>query len=411
MELIDKIAILTDAAKYDVSCSSSGSDRKNHKKGLGNGHMAGICHSWSEDGRCISLLKILFTNYCIYNCKYCVNARENDVVRACFTVEEIVELTMNFYRRNYIEGLFLSSGIIQNADYTMEKLIAVAKTLRLERGFHGYIHMKAIPGADERLIEELGHWVDRMSINIELPTGKTLALLAPDKNYTHILPAMEKVAQTISCRGEERKKFKATPSFVPAGQTTQMIIGAAREDDLMILSRAQKLYDDYVMKRVYYSAYVPVSNSDLLQHVKAAPLLREHRIYQADFLMRFYGFRAEDILEQSNPYFDEEVDPKMNWAIEHYQKPLEINCATKEELLRIPGIGPRGVQKIIQARRFHPLCYDDLKKLHISTKRAMHFITVRGEYRGLSFDSKEALRDAVKEKPAAKQMSMWEMKV
>lgn len=411
MERKEKIAILADAAKYDVSCSSSGSSRSNKKGGLGNGHISGICHSWSEDGRCISLLKILFTNYCIYDCKYCVNAKSNDIPRAAFTVEEVVDLTIHFYRRNYVEGLFLSSGIIKSADYTMEQLIAVAKRLREKENFNGYIHMKAIPGASEALIHELGHWVDRMSINIELPTRNTLALLAPDKNYDHILPAISQISQKILQNCEERKMYRKVPSFVPAGQTTQMIIGAAREDDRTILNRAQALYDTYEMKRVYYSAYIPVSNSPLFAHIKAAPLLREHRIYQADFLMRFYHFRAEDILTEKNPYFDEEIDPKMNWAIEHYRQPVEINRASYEELLRIPGIGPGGAQKIISSRRVHALCYDDLKKLHISTKRAVNFITVKGEYRGLFFDSQEALRDAVKGEKKAKQITMWEMMV
>lgn len=410
MELMEKMAILTDAAKYDVSCSSSGSSRRN-QGGLGNGHASGICHSWSEDGRCISLLKILYTNHCIYNCRYCVNAKDHDGPRACFTPEEVVDLTINFYRRNYIEGLFLSSGIIKSPDYTMEQLIKIAEKLRHEENFNGYIHMKAIPGSSWELIHRLGEAVDRLSVNIELPTKRALALLAPEKDQNKILPTMEDLSYHIKERKIKGRKDKSLAKFVPAGQTTQMIVGASQEDDLTILSKAQDLYDRYRMKRVYYSAYIPVGQSPLLERVKEAPLLREHRIYQGDFLMRFYGFRSQDILDATNPYFDIHVDPKMNWAINHYEGPIEINRATYRELLRIPGIGPTSAQKIIKARGFSSLRYEDLKKLRISTKRALHFITVGGEYRGLSFDSRESLRYAVTEgfKRKGQQLTIWEM--
>ncbi|MDO5041464.1 MAG: putative DNA modification/repair radical SAM protein [Peptoniphilus sp.] len=411
MELMEKLSILSDAAKYDVSCSSSNSDRRN-KGGLGAASMCGVCHSWSEDGRCISLLKILYTNKCLYNCEYCINRCSNDVQRAEFTPEEVVYLTVNFYKRNYIEGLFLSSGIIKSPDYTMEKLIEVAKILRFRENFNGYIHMKAIPGASEELVRELGNLIDRMSINIELPTGNSLALLAPQKSYDKIFAPMKFIGEECKSSKEYRKKFKNAPNFVRAGQTTQMIVGASWEDDLTIIDRAQKLYDSFALKRVYYSAFIPINDSKLTVQTKEPPLLREHRIYQADFLMRFYGFNSSDLLTRENPNFDLKIDPKMNWAIEHIEKfPVEVNRATYEELLQIPGFGPIYAKRIIKARKFAALKYDDLKALKISLKRAKNFITVRGVYRGIRYDSKEALKSFMGERDAegAKQLNFLEM--
>lgn len=409
MELKDKLEILTDAAKYDVSCSSSGSDRKNNK-GLGNGHISGICHSWSEDGRCISLLKILLTNKCIYNCEYCINRRDNDVLRAEFTPREVADLTINFYKRNYIEGLFLSSGIVGSPDKTMEKLIEIARILRQEYNFNGYIHMKGIPGASEELIRELGLLIDRISINIELPTEKSLTLLAPQKNYEKIFKPMDDIKNNLLQNIEERKKFRKAPKFVPAGQTTQMIIGATGENDLAIINRAEALYGAFDMKRVYYSGYVPVVDSKYTKGIEKVPLLREHRIYQADWLLRFYGFKANEILNNDNPFFDLRIDPKANWAIENIELfPIEINRATYEELMRIPGFGRNYALRIIKARKFAALKYDDLRSLKISTKRAINFITVGGVYRGKNFSTKESLKDFMgqRDPDSVEQLKMW----
>ncbi|SUB75655.1 putative DNA modification/repair radical SAM protein [Peptoniphilus indolicus] len=409
MEFQEKLEILTDAAKYDVSCSSSGSDRKNNK-GLGNGHMAGICHSWSEDGRCISLLKILLTNKCVYNCEYCVNRRDNDVLREEFTPREVADLTINFYKRNYIEGLFLSSGIVESPDKTMEKLIEVARILRYEYNFNGYIHMKGIPGASEELIRSLGILIDRISINIELPTENSLALLAPQKNYLKIFKPMKDIKNNLLQNIEERKKFRSAPKFVPAGQTTQMIVGATGEDDLTIINRAEGLYEIFDMKRVYYSGYVPVVKSKYTKGIEKVPLLREHRIYQADWLLRFYGFKADEILKRENPFFDLRIDPKANWAIENIDLfPIEINRATYEELMRIPGFGRNYALRIINARKFAALKYDDLKSLKISTKRAVNFITVGGVYRGRNFSTKESLKDFMgqRDPDSVEQLKMW----
>lgn len=406
MELKEKIKILSDAAKYDVSCSSSGSNRKN-KGGLGNASLSGICHSWSEDGRCISLLKILFTNHCIYDCNYCINAKGVDSKRAAFTVDEVVDLTINFYKRNYIEGLFLSSGIFKSCDYTMEKLIEVAKRLRQEENFNGYIHMKAIPGASQELIKELGRYVDRMSINIELPTEKSLALLAPEKSLDEITRPMDLVSKTLKVNKLEKekyKKFSKKDLFLPAGQTSQMIVGAGDIHDRDVLTRSQSLYDNYNLKRVYYSAYVPVREDSKLPKIKT-PLLREHRIYQADFLLRFYGFRAGELLSETKRDFDLNLDPKMDWAIENYRNPIDINKASLEELLKVPGFGPQSARKIVGARRTFNLTLEDLKKLRISTKRALNFITISGKYYGRSFDSKEALRSLMVEREGGEQLS------
>ena len=393
MDIREKLEILADAAKYDVSCSSSGSNRKNKNNGLGNGSMGGICHSYSEDGRCISLLKILMTNACIYNCEYCINRRENDTQRATFSPEEVANLTMNFYRRNYIEGLFLSSGIIKNPDYTMERLVKVAEILRYKYNFNGYIHMKAIPGSSQDLVKKMGLLVDRMSINIELPNQKALSLLAPEKKIADITRPMGDVKNEMMVYGDDRKKFAHTPKFLPAGQTTQMIIGAGRESDLEIIKTSEKLYSDYALKRVYYSGFVPVVKSKFTQGIDKAPLLREHRLYQADFLIRGYRFRADDLLSKNDANFDLSIDPKSNWAINNIERfPIEINTASFFELMKVPGFGRTYANRIIEARQFRKLTYDSLRALKISTKRAKHFILVNGVYRGLKFRDKNDLK-------------------
>ena len=405
----EKLRILSDAAKYDVSCSSSGSSRKNTSNGLGNAAYSGICHSWSADGRCVSLLKILMTNYCIYDCKYCISRKSNDIERAILTPDEIVRLTMNFYRRNYIEGLFLSSGIIKNADYTMEQMIAVAKKLRLEENFNGYIHMKVIPGASRELIHEIGLYVDRVSVNIELAENKALKLLAPDKKPTDISTSMGLIRKNQIQNTEEKKLFKGTPSFIPAGQTTQMIIGAGGESDFAILNRSENLYKNFGLKRVYYSAYVPVNKSGILANTNAVPMLREHRIYQADWLLRFYNFKAEEILDEKNPFIDPLLDPKANWAVQNWHLfPMEINRAPYKDLIRIPGIGVTSAKRIVMARRHNVIKYEHLKKLGVVIKRAKYFITVNGEFIGFSKESPELIRNALIEK---EKMEMQQLKL
>ena len=406
----EKLRILSDAAKYDVSCSSSGSGRKNTNNGLGNGAISGICHSWSADGRCVSLLKILMTNYCIYDCKYCISRKSNDIERAILTPDEIVRLTINFYRRNYIEGLFLSSGVIKNADYTMEQMIAVAKKLRLEERFNGYIHMKVIPGASRELIHEMGLYVDRVSVNIELAESKALKLLAPDKKPTDISTSMGLIRKNQIQNTEEKKLFKSTPSFIPAGQTTQMIIGAGGESDYAILSKSENLYKNFGLKRVYYSAYVPVNKSGLLANTDAVPMLREHRIYQADWLLRFYNFKAEEILDEKNPFIDPLLDPKANWAVQNWHLfPMEINRASYKDLIRIPGIGVTSAKRIVMVRRHNVIKYEHLKKLGVVIKRAKYFITVNGEFLGFRKESPELIRNVLieKEKMAMQQMKLF----
>ena len=385
MELIDKLKILADSAKYDVSCSSSGSTRANKPGGLGNAVSFGICHSWSADGRCISLLKILQTNYCVYNCSYCVNRVSNDLPRAMLTPAELCDLTMNFYRRNYIEGLFLSTAIPSTPDNTMEMLLQTVRKLRQEYHFNGYIHLKAIPGADNILIEEAGKYVDRMSVNIELPSSRGLQLLAPQKKKEAILKPMAYLATNITAHREERKKSRKAPAFVPAGQTTQMIIGATRDHDKNIIKLSENMYDKFGLKRVYYSAYVPVSSNPNLPDLKSPPLLREHRLYQADWLLRFYGFSADELLDDKNPNFSEDYDPKTDWALRNLDYfPLEINRANYEQLLRVPGIGVKSARRILAARRMHALSIEDLKKIGVTLKRAQYFITCRGKYSGQS---------------------------
>ena len=407
----EKLRILSDAAKYDVSCSSSGSSRKNTNNGLGNAAINGICHSWSADGRCISLLKILMTNYCIYDCKYCINRKDNDIERAILTPDEIVKLTINFYRRNYIEGLFLSSGIIKSADYTMELMLAVAKKLRLEEKFNGYIHMKVIPGASRQLINEIGLYVDRVSVNIEFAENSALKLLAPDKKPTDISTSMGIIRKNMLENAEDKKLFKSTPSFIPAGQTTQMIIGASGESDYSILTRSENLYKNFDLKRVYYSGYVPVNKSGILVSVdQAVPMIREHRLYQADWLLRFYNFRADEILNEKDPFVDPFLDPKTNWAIKNsHFFPLEINKASYKELLRVPGIGVTSAKRIVMTRKYSTIRYEHLKKLGIVIKRAKYFITVNGEFLGFKKENPELIRNALmeKEKMLAEQLRLF----
>ena len=397
MELKRKLSILSDAAKYDVSCSSSGSQRKNTSDGIGAAHNSGICHSWSEDGRCISLLKILLTNKCIYSCEYCVNRKENNIERAEFTPEEVADLTINFYKRNYIEGLFLSSGVVKSPDHTMIQLIRVAEILRNQKKFNGYIHMKAIPGASEELIERLGRLIDRMSINIELPTKSSLKMLAPQKTYESIEKPMDFINESITQYKIDRKTIRKTPLFLPAGQSTQMIVGAGRESDLTIINKASSLYEDYKLKRVFYSGFVPVIKSKYTDGIKKVPMLREHRLYQADWLMRFYKFKSNEILNEQNPFFDLTLDPKTFWAVQNVANfPIEINRASYEELLRVPGFGPTYAMRIINARKFANLNYDDLTSLKISLKKAKNFILVNGVYRGQKYSTQDDLLDILR---------------
>ena len=406
----EKLRILSDAAKYDVSCSSSGSSRKNNN-GLGNAAINGICHSWSADGRCISLLKILMTNYCIYDCKYCINRKDNDIERAILTPDEVVKLTINFYRRNYIEGLFLSSGIIKSADYTMELMIAIAKKLRLEEKFNGYIHMKVIPGASRQLINEIGLYVDRVSVNIEFAENTALKLLAPDKKAADISTSMGLIHKNLIENTEDKKIFKSTPSFIPAGQTTQMIIGASGESDYSILTRSENLYQNFELKRVYYSGYVPVNKSGILVSTdQAVPMIREHRLYQADWLLRFYEFKADEILNEKDPFVDPLLDPKTNWAIKNFHFfPIEINKASYRELLRVPGIGVTSAKRIVMTRKYSTIRYEHLKKLGIVIKRAKYFITVNGEFLGFKKENPELIRNALmeKEKMLSEQLKLF----
>mgnify|MGYP000409996735 FL=1 len=376
----EKLAILADAAKYDVSCSSSGSNRKGVKGDLGNTSAFGICHSFTEDGRCISLLKILLTNHCIYDCVYCVSRRSNDIKRAAFTVEEIVDLTINFYRRNYIEGLFLSSGVFKDPNTTMERLVRVAKKLRLEERFNGYIHLKTIPGASDELIREAGLYADRLSINLEIPTKDGLKLLAPEKDHKQMLSNVEFVKNELAINTIEKQKYKHAPKFAPAGQTTQMIIGATNETDQKIIHVADYMYQKLALKRVYYSGYVPVLQDSRLPSLQSqVPVVRENRLYQADWLMRYYGFAPNEIVDERQPFLDLEIDPKLAWALRNsHLFPIDINQAPREMLLRIPGVGVRSVQKILMARKFQTLSYYDLKKMGVTLSRAKYFITCSG---------------------------------
>ena len=392
----EKLEILADAAKYDVSCSSSGGNRKN-KGGLGNSHASGICHTYTEDGRCVSLLKILLTNHCIYDCAYCVSRKTNEVKRAAFTVEEVVDLTINFYRRNYIEGLFLSSGIFKDSDTTMERLVRVAKKLRLEHNFNGYIHLKSIPGASDELMKEAGLYADRLSINIEIPTEKGLKLLAPDKSHSEMIKPMSFVKNELILYKEEKKIFRKVPKFAPAGQSTQMIVGATNETDLKIIKVADHFYQNFNLKRVYYSGYVPVLEDSRLPSIHSqVPMQRENRLYQADWLMRFYGFEAHEILEPTNPFLDLEIDPKLAWALRHREQfPVNINTASKEMILRIPGIGTKSTGKILMARRFQKLTLDHLKKMGVAINRAKYFVAFENNNIFNKFIDEKNLRNII----------------
>ncbi|WP_324672054.1 putative DNA modification/repair radical SAM protein [Hymenobacter sp. GOD-10R] len=376
----EKLSILADAAKYDVSCSSSGGKRKNENRGLGNAEGMGICHSFTEDGRCVSLLKILLTNHCIFDCAYCVSRKSNDVKRAAFTVDEVVDLTMNFYRRNYIEGLFLSSGIFSSPDYTMERLVRIIKKLRTEHKFNGYIHVKTIPGASPELIQEAGLYADRLSVNIELPSEMSLTNLAPEKNYEEILTPMEQIRDNIVQNKEEKALFKKVPQFAAAGQSTQLIVGASPETDHQILQLSDSLYKGYGLKRVYYSGYVPITDDARLPQLTQPPVIREHRLYQSDWLMRFYGFQADEILDPQHPHLDLEIDPKLAWALRNrHVFPIDVNTADYEMILRVPGIGAKSAKRIVAARRFTSLALDHLQKFGVVMKRAKFFITCRGQ--------------------------------
>lgn len=381
MPVMEKLRILSDAAKYDVSCSSSGVGRRGDGTGIGNTLAAGICHSFGADGRCISLLKILFTNECIYDCKYCINRKSNDVPRASFTPDEICELTIQFYRRNYIEGLFLSSGILYSPTYTMELIYEAVYKLRTLYRFQGYIHVKAIPGADPELVKRMGLLADRMSVNLELPTAEGLKQLAPNKHRRNILGPMRQIQQGITQSKNEIMVYKHAPSFVPAGQSTQMIVGATPESDYQIMTVAETLYKKFDLKRVYYSAFVSVNVDKALPALpEGPPLLREHRLYQADWLLRFYGFEAGELLSEKKPNFNVLLDPKADWALRHLEQfPVEINRADYRAILRVPGIGVKSAQRIVRARRNGDLGFDDLKKIGVVLKRALYFITCNGK--------------------------------
>lgn len=380
MELQTKLGILADAAKYDASCASSGTTRRKSlgsKGAIGSTIGTGICHSYTPDGRCVSLLKILLTNYCIYDCLYCINRSSSNVQRTRFSVDEIVQLTLDFYRRNYIEGLFLSSGIIRNPDYTMEQVVAVARKLRTEHQFRGYIHLKTIPEAAPALIEEAGRWADRISINIELPTRSALEKLAPQKNFENTQKAMSKIKIRIDESKAERKENRKAPSFAPAGQSTQMIVGATDEPDTAILAQASSLYSRYKLRRVYYSAFSPIPDASSKLPIIAPPLLREHRLYQADWLVRFYGFRVEELTTEKNPNLELALDPKLSWALRNRQLfPLDLNRASREALLRIPGLGVKSVERILRLRRWHKLRLEDLGRLHLPVRKMLPFVIV-----------------------------------
>lgn len=405
-----KLKILADGAKYDVSCSSSGVERKNNTK-IGSSAAAGICHSWSADGRCISLLKILFTNDCVYDCEYCVNRRSADVERASFEPDELAKLTIEFYKRNYIEGLFLSSAVKISPDYTAERILKCLKLLRENYGFGGYIHAKIIPGVSEEILHQIGLVADRLSVNIELPSSDSLSLLAPQKKPKNIFKPMKQITQTLAERKQLKgpgtmARFETVPTaleprkkskekFAPAGQTTQMIIGASPENDRQIVKTSENLYRTFSMKRVYYSAYIPVSNSPLLPTpFTAPPLAREHRLYQADWLLRFYGFTADEILDEKNPFLDLEMDPKISWALRNIEKfPMEINKVSLEELIRVPGIGTTSAMRIVRQRRMASVHFDDLKKIGVVVKRAKYFITCCGKYYGGSDIAPERIKN------------------
>ena len=382
VDLFDKLEILSDSAKYDVACTSSGTDRSSGGEGIGNAAACGICHSFAADGRCISLLKVLMSNACVFDCKYCVNRVSNDVRRATFSPRELAELTMNFYRRNYIEGLFLSSAVVGSPDYTCERMIEALRILREEYRFGGYIHAKAIPGADNALITRLGMLADRMSVNIELPSNNSLQTLAPDKTKESILRPMGLITNKIKESSAELVRYKHAPRFASGGQSTQLIVGATPDSDYQIMSLSAALYKKYELKRVFYSAYIPVVENPLLPaKTTEPPLLREHRLYQADWLLRFYGFRAGELLDEGQPDFDPLLDPKCCWALRHRELfPVEVNRAPYEMILRVPGIGVRSALRIMRLRHYGTLNFEDLKNIGVVMKRARYFVTINGKY-------------------------------
>ena len=415
MDVLEKLTILTDAAKYDAACTSSGGNRTAKKGYIGNtsSSVAGCCHTFSADGRCVTLLKVLMTNKCVYDCKYCVNRRSNDTKRAAFTPEELADLTINFYRRNYIEGLFLSSGVFRSPDYTTELMIRTLRLLREQYRFNGYIHAKTIPGTAPELVEQLGLLADRLSVNIELPSEAGLKTLAPDKTKTAILSPMRQIKTRNQQSKEELVKYRHAPKFAPAGQSTQLIVGATPDSDFHILRLTQGLYDRYKLKRVFYSAYVPVVEHALLpsRDVKP-PLLREHRLYQADWLLRFYGFRAEELLNDQHQNFDSRVDPKCSWALAHLDFfPVEVNTADYETLLRIPGVGVISARRILSARRTGPLHIENLPKLGVVMKRAQYFLTASGKMPdGLRFTPDSLLRGLIAaERPSLPQQELVQL--
>ncbi|MCG9968922.1 putative DNA modification/repair radical SAM protein [Pelotomaculum terephthalicicum JT] len=393
MDAFHKLQILTGAAKYDVACTSSGVARKAAAGGIGSAEACGICHSFAADGRCVSLLKVLMTNICVYDCQYCVNRRSNDLPRTTFTPRELAELTFNFYRRNYIEGLFLSSGVLKNPDYTCEQMLEALRILREEYRFAGYIHAKIIPGADSQLIARIGALADRISVNIELPSQNSLRLLAPDKSKHAILGPMGYIHSHIKESSADRKRYRHGPKFAPAGQSTQMIIGATTDTDFQILNLTESLYKKYKLKRVFFSAYMPVAENTLLPAMGTKPqLLREHRLYQADWLLRFYGFTARELLDEQHQSFNPYLDPKCHWALNHMELfPVDVNRAAYNDLLRVPGIGVTSVKRIITARRTTTLNFDALRKLGVVLKRAQYFITCGGK----TADGMIITRDAV----------------
>lgn len=408
MSTLEKLAILADGAKYDVSCASSGVNKKN-KGGIGNSKAFGICHTWSADGRCVSLLKILMTNYCIYNCTYCVNRNQNDISRASLTPREIADLTIGFYRRNYIEGLFLSSGIEHSPNKTMERIYQVLDILRNEYHFFGYIHVKVIPGSDPVLINKTGLLADRMSVNIEQPSEQSLKLLAPQKSLPAVFTPMSQISNQILQNASESSIYRQRNKFVPAGQSTQMIVGASMDSDRVIVKASEALYSRFQLKRVYYSAYIPVNDSPLLPALTTAPpLLREHRLYQADWLMRFYQFKADEIVDECAPFLETDFDPKIAWAFRNMGLfPMEINRASYEELLRIPGIGLTSAKRIVSQRRVASLSFDHLKKMGVALKRAKYFITCQGHYFGDIPIEAGRIRQALTPMPEPVQLTLF----
>lgn len=402
-----KLAILADAAKYDASCSSSGGRRSRDPNGMGNSEGMGICHSYAPDGRCISLLKILLTNFCIYDCKFCINRVTSNVQRAKFTPEEVIHLTLEFYRRNYIEGLFLSSGIIESSDETMEQLIRVARGLRETHKFNGYIHLKVVAGASQDLIEEAGKWADRVSANIEMPVQTDLDLLAPAKTIDSATGAMEQISDKIIEIKDTAKHIRSTPKFAPAGQTTQMIVGATPSPDVQILQTAEKLYHNYSLRRVYYSAYSPIPNADALLPIQTPSLVRENRLYQADWLLRFYGFKVKELVNSEHPNLALDLDPKTSWALLNRQNfPVDVNIASREQLLRVPGLGMVSVERILKLRRFHKITLLDLKKMNVTLARAKYFLVTADYNPNVFLLDEEHLISRLR--PKAEQLSLFD---